>query len=378
MEVLVGIVETACQIAVSIRSNPVLLQKLTEEKKEGLCLVRCLQLYALLKHSVAGKNERFAEDFKTLADVLIQELAAFRITKAFPALQGRVFGEEEPRITNAQGQSVEVKLSSDQAQVLAMLTAAMSGDEEAARALLPLLTNEHTDSGWDHHNDRLWDLADLGFWIDPIDGTNVFIRPGHSSILSQLPGVTTKGLECVTVLIGAFRLSDGLSLLGVVGQPFPDGVVRHASPRLFWGGRDPVSRLPFHSPNIPTQPSTLPRTLRLLLSSSDEQLQTRLGSEEKVGKEVATATAAGAGYKFLCVLLGDSDGYVCSKPSVFAYDSCAVDAILSALGGGVFSFQSGNRIVYAPKEAKSYCHSEGIIAVRDPALLTRLRTMLVE
>ena len=55
--------QKARNIAVIIRSEPALLQMLVEEK------------------TGADKNKRFAQDFKTLADVLIQEMVSHDLSK---------------------------------------------------------------------------------------------------------------------------------------------------------------------------------------------------------------------------------------------------------------------------------------------------------
>ena len=53
------------------------------------------------------KNSKFEQDFKTLADVLIQET----VRKAFPELEDSILGEESNKFTNKLGNclTVEVK-----------------------------------------------------------------------------------------------------------------------------------------------------------------------------------------------------------------------------------------------------------------------------
>lgn len=63
IKLLVGASEKAANIARIIQSDPHLLRLLIEEKKDG------------------EKNERFVQDFKTLADVLIQEMLRWEISK---------------------------------------------------------------------------------------------------------------------------------------------------------------------------------------------------------------------------------------------------------------------------------------------------------
>ena len=57
------------------------------------------------------KNAKFEQDFKTLADVLIQETVKNEVRKAFPELEESILGEESNKFTNKLGNclTVEVK-----------------------------------------------------------------------------------------------------------------------------------------------------------------------------------------------------------------------------------------------------------------------------
>lgn len=51
-----------------------------------------------------------------------------------------------------------------------------------------------------------------------LDSTAQYIK-GLSDVEAD-GGVYTRGLQCVTVLIGAYRVSSGLPVIGIVNQPF--------------------------------------------------------------------------------------------------------------------------------------------------------------
>ena len=55
-------------------------------------------------------------------------------------------------------------------------------------------------------------------FVNPIDSTAQYIH-GYDSQKAE-GGVYARGLQCVVVLIGAFELSTGLPIFGVVNQPF--------------------------------------------------------------------------------------------------------------------------------------------------------------
>ncbi|CAG7785996.1 unnamed protein product, partial [Allacma fusca] len=68
VRVLIAVSEKAANIARIVRSEKELFQLLVQEK------------------GVEDKNERFVQDFKTLADVLIQECLRHDISTVFPAM----------------------------------------------------------------------------------------------------------------------------------------------------------------------------------------------------------------------------------------------------------------------------------------------------
>uniref|UniRef100_A0A2K5PFX6 Inositol polyphosphate-1-phosphatase n=1 Tax=Cebus imitator TaxID=2715852 RepID=A0A2K5PFX6_CEBIM len=82
---LLCVSEKAANIARACRQQEALFQLLIEEKKEG------------------EKNKKFAVDFKTLADVLVQEVIKQNMENKFPGLEKNIFGEESNEFTNNLG-----------------------------------------------------------------------------------------------------------------------------------------------------------------------------------------------------------------------------------------------------------------------------------
>lgn len=82
---LLRVSEKAANIARACRQQETLFQLLIEEKKG------------------AEKNKKFAADFKTLADVLVQEVIKQNMENKFPGLGKKVFGEESNEFTNDLG-----------------------------------------------------------------------------------------------------------------------------------------------------------------------------------------------------------------------------------------------------------------------------------
>ncbi len=144
-----------------------------------------------------------------------------------------------------------------------------------------------------------------------------------------------------------------------------------------------------------TIPESIPEVkddsnVRVILSGAEPLL-----SQLPVKESLSVQTAAGAGYKMLCVILGLSDVYLSSVPSTFFYDTCAPHAILRSLNGvGLLNWKrtienkvnilendgdkteilSGLQVLYRPKfnedgSSNDFCNTDGIIAYRSQAKL---------
>ncbi|XP_037943502.1 inositol polyphosphate 1-phosphatase-like [Teleopsis dalmanni] len=114
---LINASEKAANIARICRSNEQLLSLLVQEK------------------SGTEANARFEHDFKTLADVLIQETIKHDVGNLFPELRESICGEESPNFTNTLGESVTISVGDTLTNTIQCLSTVLNGNEEAAEAL---------------------------------------------------------------------------------------------------------------------------------------------------------------------------------------------------------------------------------------------------
>lgn len=103
--------EKAANIARVCRKNPDLLNLLVEEK------------------SNLNKETRFVKDFKTLADVLIQETIRHDVGLMFPELKSSIKGEESNTFTNSLGDTIEFDVSEDEDNTKELLLKVCSLDK---------------------------------------------------------------------------------------------------------------------------------------------------------------------------------------------------------------------------------------------------------
>ncbi|NXH13249.1 INPP phosphatase, partial [Bucco capensis] len=317
LQALVGASEKAAHIARLCRREENLFQLLVAEK------------------TGTDRNRRFLQDFKTLADVLIQEVIKHDLGKKFPELQGHIHGEESNEFQTVQGDTVTVQVCATPEDTAALLLSVLEPERAAAELLAAAA---HRDVVLSDAALAALELSipaqDLAIWIDPIDSTNEYI--GGREDVAPVNGIAPGGLCSALVLLGAYDRHTGCPVLGVINEPFfqRDLLTHRWQGRYHWGVAYGDTRL--CSLSCPPQ-HPVPR----VVLSRAEAGAVRGALEPLCGGHLRFA--AGAGYKMLCVILGLADAYVLSEGSTFAWDSCAPHAILRALGGGMVALEGSLR-----------------------------------
>lgn len=144
----------------------------------------------------------------------------------YPELKGHIYGEESNKFTNTLGESIQVEVCSSPEETSKLLSRVLTGNQSAADILAKLVHFDPKPS-YESLDQQISEceciaIDDLGIWIDPIDGTNNYIRGKDEAdaIKIQSDDICARGLPVVTVLIGVFSKSTGVPLAGVVNQPF--------------------------------------------------------------------------------------------------------------------------------------------------------------
>lgn len=322
---LLRVSEKAANIARACRQQEALFQLLVQEKKD------------------AEKNKKFVADFKTLADVLVQEVIKQNMENKFPGLGKKIFGEESNEFTNDLGEKITVELRSTEEGTAELLSRVLDGNVSASEALAKVVHQDVdlTDRTLESLEIRVpQDI--LGIWVDPIDSTYQYIK-GSANVKSN-QGVFPSGLQCVTILIGVYDIQTGVPLMGVINQPFvsQDLTTLRWKGQYYWGLSYMGTNI--HSLQLALSKGTggetqtensdgeLSRPLSAVISTSENQTIKAALSRVCGG---GVFLAAGAGYKSLCVVQGLVDIYIFSEDTTYKWDSCAAHAILRAMGGGI-------------------------------------------
>lgn len=324
-------------------------------------------LFNLLIQEKTGseKNERFVNDFKTLADVLIQETIKHDIGKLFPAIRDSIKGEENNTFENILGESISVVISDDPEETKTMLIKVLDGNEGAAAALADEV---HKDVSVEEFQDlpeinACVDHEKVGILIDPIDATAEYIAANN--VASNVPNIQKSGLMCATVLIGAYNKQSTKPIIGVINQPFSQETDDGFKSKIYWGAS--INGENHHNA---TEPSSENARKVAVISSSE----TRRGTLESAGYK--TVIANGTGYKILKVIENDASIYFLTKDTTFKWDTCAGQAILNAIGGDVIDLQASIKkkkpISLTYGEAQDKCNRTGLIAYRSVTHLINL------
>ncbi|XP_050541797.1 inositol polyphosphate 1-phosphatase [Daktulosphaira vitifoliae] len=351
--------ETAADIARQCRSNTKLLSLLVQEKSGD-----------------DANRGRFAHDFKTLADVLVQRVVAKRIGRQFTELANNVFGEENDKIQNNCGNDVTIKIGDSMDETFQCLLEALDDDMESARSLAVAAHKKYTLAQLNVKTlppeKECLNLKEIGVWIDPIDSTNEYIV--GTACTENEYGICSKGLQCVTINIGMFDKKTGRPVAGVINQPFHELLSNGKwSGHCYWA----ICSEQYKLNSLPTNiKENTPKVV--LTSSNEEEAVTKILQQSGY----TVVTASGAGYKLLCTALGLVSGYVLTKNTTFLWDTCAAHAMLLSLGGDVCHCvcpASLKSLSYGPKIQSSnqtYCNSRGIIASHEIEIIQRIHTLL--
>ncbi|KYN04289.1 PREDICTED: putative inositol monophosphatase 3 [Cyphomyrmex costatus] len=174
-------------------------------------------------------------------------------------------------------------------------------------------------------SDDIVNVNDITIWIDPLDATKEFTE-------NLLQYVST--MVCIAV--------KGQPIIGVIYKPFET----KQNYSLFWTwSNHGVSR------NLKNLPKVKDNKTPILIVSLSHAGQVKNTSKIAFGDNAKIISAAGAGYKFLEVAVGNATAYV-HTTAIKKWDICAGTAILSALGGTVTQLYDQQPIYFGTNDAK--------------------------
>ncbi|KAF4666874.1 3'(2'), 5'-bisphosphate nucleotidase 1 [Perkinsus chesapeaki] len=212
-------------------------------------------------------------------------------TDFFPTLEG--LDEVQREVTRRVREHFTTATAIDVVDIGDECTGAKNANIESHLAVNDCIFSNEVLKKWPDEL-RLVPSSSIALWIDPLDGTAEFTR-GH--------------LESVTTLI-----VPGQGNLETINRP-----KRAEEDYQEEGLRVCTTRT---------------KTAPVVVAAFDN-----------LGPKTVTLKHGGAGRKFLDVLTGVADAYLYPRPGTKRWDSCAGEALLTAIGGNVTD-AIGNRIEY--------------------------------
>ncbi|XP_035743671.1 putative inositol monophosphatase 3 [Vespa mandarinia] len=196
--------------------------------------------------------------------------------------------------------------------------------KDCDKVVVPDLRNAFNNLREYDIGDDFENIKDITIWIDPLDATKEFTE-------NLLQFVTT--MVCIAV--------KGKPIIGVIYKPFET----KKDHNLYWtwtghGASPNLYNLPKHENKLP-----------ILIVSRSHAGQVNNASKTAFGRNVQIVSAAGAGYKFLEVAVGNATAYV-HMTAIKKWDICSGTAIISALGGMTTSLFDGHLINFDSTDTK--------------------------
>lgn len=323
-----------------------LVEALIIVSEKAASVARCIRNHDLFTNIVEEKssickNNEVLQDFKTLADVLIQEVIKHDLEKKFSGIAQNIKGEESNSIENAHGERIIVEISDISTETTQLLGRAFGGNEEIAKSLTEIIYNNKAAPKYVEDISIEKDLQNIGIWIDPIDCTSEYIHGNEKA--SPVEGIYLDGLQCVVVLIGAYDLITGEPIIGVINQPFYKKSVDNWEGKYFWGMA--IDNLTKHNIS-PICPRSANGSTSVVVTSSNEPFIV----QEKLAEKFTLMHTKGAGYKCLNVLEDFAAAYVSTMSYTYKWDTCAPHAVLNARSGGILDFKKSLQVYIENKD----------------------------
>ena len=170
----------------------------------------------------------------------------------------------------------------------------------------------------------------------------------------EIDGITVSGLPCATVLIGLFHQKSGLPVAGVINQPFAT-LSNDSQNNYKWTGRrlwgvtcdDHYCYFLGNDQKLSQDDKDIKNSsFKIAISGSEsDKIKTSL-----LSSSAKLFTISGVGHKLLNVIDRNVDFYILSHASSFKWDTCAADAILCSMGGGVVAYSEALSLKSTTKE----------------------------
>ncbi|CAF4348638.1 unnamed protein product [Rotaria sp. Silwood2] len=197
------------------------------------------------KKQLDENHQHLNADYKTLADVIIQEVIKRDLRRIYPSLTNHIYGEEDGSLKlNSSDEKIIIDVTGTREDILNLLkklfdnksTQSIEALADIVASSSDITLSEQCKQSFEKiPNNISIDLSNIGIWIDPVDGTQQYIN-GIDGLVDLNTGIIQDGLSTALVLIGCFDLQNGRALLGVINRAFNEKLDEYRWKGLiYWG-----------------------------------------------------------------------------------------------------------------------------------------------
>ncbi|CAF1275616.1 unnamed protein product [Adineta steineri] len=276
-------------------------------------------------------------DYKTLADVIIQEVIKRDLGFVYPSLKDRIYGEEDGSLKlQSSNEKIPINVDCSQNDILDLLQKVFNTEStESIRALAKIVSSspdvnlpeQYYQSFEKIPSDISIDLSNIGIWIDPVDGTQQYIN-GTDGRIDENTGIARDGLPAALVLIGCFKIDDGNPVVGVINRAFNKKIDGHTwTGLIYWGTALPNAK--FNNLSDVYKGNTRNDKQIFLHGTAD------VNTFNSILNDWIKMEVAACGNKLLSIALKQANITLVTKAAAFNWDLCAAHAIILSIDGQI-------------------------------------------
>ncbi|CAF4291051.1 unnamed protein product, partial [Rotaria sp. Silwood2] len=297
------------------------------------------------KKQLDENHQHLNADYKTLADVIIQEVIKRDLRRIYPSLTNHIYGEEDGSLKlNSSDEKIIIDVTGTREDILNLLkklfdnksTQSIEALADIVASSSDITLSEQCKQSFEKiPNNISIDLSNIGIWIDPVDGTQQYIN-GIDGLVDLNTGIIQDGLSTALVLIGCFDLQNGRALLGVINRAFNEKLDEYRWKGLiYWGTA--LSNAKFNNLDD-VYKRNQHNNQRVLLHGSVD-----VNTFDNILNDWTKMEVAGCvfflGNKLLSIALKQANIYLVTKSAAYNWDLCAAHAIIQSINGQILDLR---------------------------------------
>ncbi|UJR36460.1 hypothetical protein I4U23_029183 [Adineta vaga] len=160
--------------------------------EKAACIARYIRFMhsdfnSIIEEKQLDENHQHLDaDYKTLADVIIQEVIKRDLCNLYPALDNRIYGEEDGSLKlQSSAEKIPIDVTGTDDDILVLLTKLFNDkSSQSIQTLAGIVSSsskitlsEQCQQSFQKIPENVSiNLSQIGIWIDPVDGTQQYIN----------------------------------------------------------------------------------------------------------------------------------------------------------------------------------------------------------